>query len=261
MKNYILLFFLGSFVFSSCEDVIDLNLATTEPRLVIQGNIYDEPGPYIVTLSQTVDFDASSVYPPVTGALVIISDNLGSTDTLVESSAGRYITSTLAGEPGNSYTLTVAIGDDLYSAVSTMPYAVTPDSVYLEENTFDGEKQVGVSFYDPIDTVNYYRLIQTKNSKPIEGFYTANDELFDGQKMSYSFQGDGPGESDDPIVDGDTITVWLESVDKAVYNYFRTAGGDMIQSSTPANPISNISNGAMGYFKASAIRSNSLIAQ
>ena len=60
---------------------------------------------------------------------------------------------------------------------------------------------------------------------------------------------------------GDEIIVWMESIDKGVYEYFRTAGRDGGQSSSPSNPTSNISNGALGYFNACSVRIKSIIVQ
>jgi hypothetical protein len=46
----------------------------------------------------------------------------------------------------------------------------------------------------------------------------------------------------------------MNCVDKNVYDYFFTlsgvTGNNGFQTATPANPVSNISNGALGYFSA-----------
>jgi hypothetical protein len=48
----------------------------------------------------------------------------------------------------------------------------------------------------------------------------------------------------------DVIKVAMQDIDKAAYNYFFGLNENLNQSSaTPANPTSNISNGALGYFK------------
>jgi len=260
MKNYIVILIISCFVFSSCEEVIDLNLDTTSAEIVIQGNIYDQPGPYTIKLSQTVDFDKTSIYPPVSGATVIISDNHGNADTLTENTAGTYATSTLTGTPGYTYTLTVITGGKTFTAVSTMPNAVNIDSIYTEEPLFKGEKQVGIKFKDLANIENYYRIVQFINNEHQETFYTISDELYNGKDIKYTIMPSGPGNDDEEdLKSGDSVVVWLECVDKGAYDYFRTAGGDMAQSSSPANPISNISNGALGYFNACSIRTSSIV--
>ena len=57
-----------------------------------------------------------------------------------------------------------------------------------------------------------------------------------------------------PLVAGDSIKVWLECIDHGVFEYFRTANRDGGHSTSPANPVSNITNGALGYFNACSVR-------
>ena len=108
------------FGLTACEKVIDLDFGTTSSQLVIQGTVFDQPGPYTVRLIRSVDMDAAGVYPFVTGATVTISDHAGHSEQLAEGDSGRYTTSTLRGVPGRTYTLTVKTGGKAYTAVSTM---------------------------------------------------------------------------------------------------------------------------------------------
>lgn len=258
MKYNIFIAIILSFFLSSCEEVIDLKLDTTSSKIVIQGNIFDQPGPYIVTLSQTVDFDEASNYPPISGATVVISDDQNNTDTLSETTAGTYVTSKLVGVPGHTYNLTVTTGGKTYSAVSKMPEPVNIDSVYTEEISFNNAKLISIKFNDPANIKNYYRVVEFINSERQEAIQTINDEYYDGETIKYSVRS-GSGRNSENLKTGDAITIWLESIDKGVYDYFRTAGGDMSQSSSPSNPISNISNGALGYFNACSIKTSTLV--
>jgi hypothetical protein len=260
MKNIIIVLFITTITFSSCEKVIDLNLDTTFAQIVIQGNIYNQPGPYTIKLSQTVDFDNSGIYPPVSGAEVIISDNHGNIDTLTETTAGIYSTSKLTGTLGYTYTLTIISGVKTYTAVSTMPDIVNIDSTYTEKTLYDREKQVNIMFKDPADIENYYRIVEFINKVPQKAFYTISDELFDGKDIIYSIRpARGNNNNDQKLNIGNSVTVWLECVDKGVYDYFRTADEDMGQSASPSNPISNFSNGALGYFNACAVSSKTIV--
>jgi hypothetical protein len=259
MRQYIVFLIVSCLVFYSCEEVIDLNLDTSSAQIVVQANIYDQPGPYTVKLSQTVDFDMTSIYPPVSGAMVIISDNHGNTDTLIENTSGTYIATKLIGTPGYTYTLTIITEGKTYTAISTMAEAVNIDSIYMEESMFTGQNQVGIKFKDPTNIKNYYRIIQFVNNEQKNVFYTMSDELYDGKEIKYSIIPMESNNNDEKLKTGDSVTVWLESVDKGVYDYFRTAGGDMTQSSSPANPTSNISNGALGYFNTNSVRTASIV--
>jgi len=235
----------------SCEKVIQLNLKNSAATIVIQGNVYDQPGPYTVKISKSVNFDASSNYPPVSGAKVIISDNVNQSEVLTESASGTYVTSKMRGLPGRTYTLSVQTGTDNYQATAVMPYAVSMDSIYFTTSPFSGELQTTVSFRDPIFSTDYYRLVYFINKTEQKSFYVIDDELFPGLAIHYSLS---TRNTDVKLAKGDQVSVWLETVDPGVYDYFRTAGSDSGESASPANPVSNISNGALGYFNACSVR-------
>ena len=65
-------------IFLSCQKVIDVDLNSSSPHIVIEGYISDQPGPYWVRISQTVNYNQPNTFPPVSGATVTLSDNIGS---------------------------------------------------------------------------------------------------------------------------------------------------------------------------------------
>lgn len=251
MKKYFLLLIILSNILWSCQKVIELKLDNASPQIVIQGNIYDQPGPFTIKISKTVDFDQSNKYPAVNGALVIISDDHGTTDTLKETSSGFYSTSKIQGISGYTYNLSVKVEDALYKASSSMPVPVKIDSVYAE-NSFMGNKQLSVTFMDRANVENYYRIVEFVNTKQIEEFNVVSDDLYKGKKVTYKIISMSSN-NDNKLDAGDYIVIWLEAIDKGVYEYFRTAGRDGSQSATPSNPASNITNGALGYFNACSV--------
>ena len=260
-KNKVSIFIYGSLMaflvsLTSCEKLIILQLNDASPRVVIQGNIYDQTGPYYVKISKSVTFDESSTYPPLTGARVEITDNLNQTEVLTESLPGTYKTSKLRGIPGRNYSLLVKTGSDTYQSVSTMPPAVFIDSLYFAISQFSSERTATIRFIDPPNVLNFYRLVYFVNGVQQKQFYYLDDELFQGGTIKYALMS---RESGVKLVKGDNVTVWLESVDKGVYEYFRTTGHENGQSTSPANPVSNISNGALGYFNACSVRKMSAI--
>jgi hypothetical protein len=244
--------------FCSCEKVIDLKLNTSGSQIVIQGTVYDQPGPYTVKISKTVDFDESNIFPPVTGAEVEISDNTGNTEVLTETSPGIYLTSSIQGVPGRTYTLTIKADGKNYTAGSTMPPAVNIDSLYCEKSYFGDFLQLYAEFSDPAGAENYYHLSQDINGVIQDVMGVASDELYDGQIIKFPFM---PVDEESILISGDTTTVWLESIDKGVYEYYRTIDQYSGQYTTPSNPVSNINNGALGYFKACSMRKKTIICE
>jgi hypothetical protein len=256
-KNHIALFSMLTFLtlFSSCEKVIDLDLNTSSSQIVIQGNVYDQAGPYTVKLSKSVNFDESSSYPAVTGATVTISDDAGNAEILSGDSSGIYSTSQLQGVPGRTYTLEVETGGQTYTASSKMPPAVEIDTLYEEQSDYSGYRQLSFQYKDPADIKNYYRILDFVNDTIQNYFITENDLISEGKLISGTLLYDS-----EDLKSGDSYTLWLECIDEGVYDYFYTAslnGGD--STTSPANPTSNISNGALGYFNACAVRKKSFI--
>jgi hypothetical protein len=245
-----------SLMCSSCEKVVQLDLSESSPQIVIEGVIYDQPGPYEVKISKSVGInEGTDIYQTITGASVVISDNVGNSDTLKESSSGSYITSTIEGVPGRTYFLKVITGGITYTASSTMPYPVGIGSMYFEKGIWGNDIQLEVKYQDPADTINYYRMVEFINSELQERFDVISDKLNEGEEISYSFMAQ---ENDKKFESGDIVTIWLESIDKSVYEYFREAGSDDGESASPANPTSNFNNDALGYFNACTVSKKSI---
>ena len=91
--HLVVLYILTIFMFSGCQKVINVDLNEAAPRIVIEGLITDRSGPYTVKISKSGSYFNQPVLPPVSGAQVIITDNISSTDTLKETEPGIYITS------------------------------------------------------------------------------------------------------------------------------------------------------------------------
>lgn len=231
----------------SCQRVIDLDLNTSESYVVVQGNVYDKTGPYTVTLSKTVDFDEENEYPTVQNAFVTISDDHGVIDTLDETDYGEYTTTKLEGTPGSTYYLTINVDDETYTATSQMPEPVTIDSIYFEESSREDDVyETIIEFADPAETENYYRLVFYYNDKKSDNIMVVSDELYNGETITYRVS--ARSDEGTAVRVGQKVTIWLESIDKDVYEFFRTAASNSNESVTPSNPDSNISNGAIGYF-------------
>src|SRR4249919_2009155 len=137
----------------SCTKVISVNLNDANANIVIEGVVDDNPGPYQVRISQTVNFSEPNVFPPVPGATVTITDSTtGITDNLIENPAGWYTTqSLLQGLPGHTYQLYVSANGKIFTASSTMPAPVTFDSLtFYSTSPFGNDRTTAViNFQDP----------------------------------------------------------------------------------------------------------------
>lgn len=244
----------------ACQKVIDIDLNDKEPKIVIEGGISDQAGPYVIYISQTVNFDETNSFPAIRGAHVTLHDDAGNGETLVEVAPGTYETQTIQGMPGRTYTLEVTVNNVTYTSVSYMPEPVDIDSLRIEE-TFWGGRVVTLYLKDPTETENFYRIVQDINSIRLNDIMIMSDELQNGATLNLPLI--TPVSSEDSLRTNDTVLVHLQSIDKPTYDYFRTlmmltsAAGP--PSDAPANPISGFTNGALGYFSAYAVRSKSIL--
>jgi hypothetical protein len=253
MKNLALFLSLfGFFLLFSCTKVINVNLNSVSPNIVIEGVVDNGPGPYQVQITQTVNFSDPNVFPPVSGATVKITDSAtGVTDNLIENNPGLYTTQHLLhGLPGHTYQLYVLSQGQTYTASSTMPQPVNLDSVsFYSSNIFGSERtNAVVNFQDPAGIANYYTFTEYLNGKQIDQPFNFNDRLSDGKYLRLQLFNDSSY-----INPGDQVKVELHCVDNNVWAYFNTLGqakGNNSVSVTPANPVTNLSNNALGYFSA-----------
>ncbi|MDF2380661.1 DUF4249 domain-containing protein [Nostoc ellipsosporum NOK] len=253
-------------LFSSCEKVIDLDLNSAEKKYVIEAVLTDIPGQAKVTLTQTKDFDEDNTFPGIDGATVTITENGGPTTTLVRTSAGVYEAPGLTGVSGRTYTLSLtAPTGEVFTAVSTMPQKVLMDTIYASDEFFFGEnlKVINVEHPDPIGLGNSYRYIQYVNGQRKTAIQIRNDEYSDGRKInSKLFDFDDNDDDEDKIKSGDQIRVDFLCIDPVIYKYWfsliRSATGGS-QQATPANPVTNVKGGALGYFSAHTFHSKTMI--
>lgn len=242
----------------SCKKIVTLRLNNVPPAIVIQGEITDEPGPYYVDISQPVGFYSDNNFPPVSGAVVVIRDGNGVIDTLTEVSPGIYAAYGLQGIPGVSYRLSARVAGVNYQAVSTMPLPVVLDSLSFQSNSGFGKTRISAiaNFQDPAGQKNYYQFVEYLNGNRLaKDLFVLDDRLSDGRYINYTLFNDSTY-----LQEGDLLQVDMYCIDSAVYNYFfqlfQSGGaGAFNTSASPANPGSNISNGAYGYFSAHTIRS------
>jgi hypothetical protein len=247
---------------ASCQKVIQLDLRNDTGKLVIEGNITNNPGVQTVTLSRNVPFTSTNTYPPVTGAAVTVYDNTnGHYFPMVEGPAGTYSVTSGVGIAGQSYTMKVVDAGTTYIANSTMPLIVTLDSIAATNNIFDGgsnKKTITAYFQDPPDVSNYYRFVMYVNDVQVKTIFALDDQFSNGKYVSIDLQ-----QNDIDIYSGDTVKVEMQCIDKPVYTYWFTLaqqqGNNPGGAVAPANPPTNITPASLGYFSAHTTQTITLV--
>ena len=136
-------------------------------------------------------------------------------------------------EIGKTYTLNIKVGNDIVSAVTTIPHHVPFDSLHFQAppgEPNDTLAQMRCSVSDPAGERNFYRYLLATNSGELETPFSSvtEDLFFDGK--SFEFQLFNPA-TDDGDVDpevfglyfvGDTITVKWCNMDEDHFNFWNT---------------------------------------
>jgi Domain of unknown function (DUF4249) len=262
---HISLSLVGILAVSGCQKVINVDLNVAAPRIVIEGSVNDRRGPYTVAISKSGSYFNQPVLEPVSGAVVIITDDAGAIDSLHEQVAGVYFTSKIRGIPGRSYTLKVISEGQEYEGSSILSSHVNIDSLTLIKNDsqriFIGGNnpnethfEIHCFFKDPPEK-NFYRVKVFKN----DSINTENYRLFDDQ---YTNGEETELRAVGRVVTGSAYRIELESLDDKTYGYYRTLSDLLFTNpffgSTPANPNNNLSNGALGYFGTFSVSSRTM---
>lgn len=286
MNKIIFTLLLACLTMTGCVEEIDFQYENSEKRIVIDGSITNQPGPYYFHLSESITQIVTSenggynenMGKPVKNATVVLSDNAGNQEQLrfigertdiYDPSQGWYIAESMTGVVGRTYTLTVTWNEKTYVAVDKMKEVSVIDRIdfrtkHLEAKNEDVTIPL-IYFHEPQDQKNYYLMYYTING------YKGNSRnwafsILDDQYLNENVNGleidDGQSPSGRDfyyqISTGDKVAVYLESLSPTAYFFYKNLieqfdsdGGAF--SPNPASPPSNISNGGLGLFRASAV--------
>lgn len=277
MKNIqlFIVLIIASFTVISCEEVIDVELDTTTPRLVIDASIKWQKGTngnnQKIKLTTSTDFYTETI-PVATGATVTVTNiTLDTPETYFFTENGRtgeYICNNFAPIINNNYALKIVYKGETYT--STSQFMATPEIVKTEQIQkpgFGGDAIYEIKFYfqDNAAENNFY-LAGAKNSNIVFPEYgVLSDEFTQGNLMFAVYQ--------DELKKGDLVDYTLQGITEKYNNYMNKlvnlAGSDSGSpfATAPATLRGNIVNTTkldnypFGFFHLSEIDSASLIIQ
>nr|WP_042294085.1 DUF4249 family protein [Nonlabens ulvanivorans] len=256
MKN-IFTFLMISIGLLSCEDVIELDLNNSTPKLVIDAALeLQEDGFTEATVLLT---RSSSFYQEeiayVDNASVVVTDPTGTNHVFTLTDSGLYKNVTLNILDGETYTLTIIDGTETYTAtqefISTVPYTRVEQS---EITGFGDFTEISGYFNDPAGIDNYYLF------EYIDAYNTevdiSDDEFSDGNEALTAFFME-----DLPV--GTMVTLTIKGIDRRGFTFYDTLiqqtadGGGGPFDTQPATVRGNIINTTnpenfpYGYFRVS----------
>jgi len=269
MRNYILKYSVFLIIlFTSCTDVIDVDVPVAPPRLVIEASIDWEKGTQgnqqEIKLSLSTPYFDNLTENPVKGASVkIINNQDKSAVVFTDMNNGNYSTDAFVAIMNQSYTLEVLYGNEIYLATETMTPVTPITKVYQStDNGFDKNAlEVNVAFNDPKDITNFYLSKFQRRGDLLQTLFDVKDEFTDGNEMVIfyeKFEDEDTGEEE--FVPGDIVDIALYGISDNYFNYIQIliqqsggAGGPF--STIPAEikgnciNVSNSENYAFGYFR------------
>ncbi len=146
--NHILLLLMLLLVgfLGGCIDQISFDSEKSEGQLVVNGKIYDGPGPYYLQLGMTTTENTLPV--PETGAEITIFNDEGEQDYYIETeTAGRYILpgNIISGKRGGAYHIKIELQDGrTFSSIpETIPMHTGSDEVILEPGIYEHQPTRG----------------------------------------------------------------------------------------------------------------------
>lgn len=313
MRNTFIFLFLTIITYSCITDY-DLDLKSSQPRMVVEGLITNQKGPYFIRLTKSrdrltfnqINYNShgdttySYRYPnglkeSIRDAEILITDqNTLITDTLIKSPEGKWIyyeannnnpawkyfmvgdtsiingfyqTTKIEGIPGHTYALTIKWHNQEYHAESYMPEVPPIDSVqfnFTKGAVGKTDYNIPLLFFkEPQNERNYYLFI-TAAGRAWPYSVLSDEYLNDYVNGLDVCKGVSPDywlTSYPDVFDGHLAWdyfIEMHSLTKEAYEYyqaliqqFRTDGGGY--SPSPASPPTNMDNGALGFFRASAV--------
>jgi hypothetical protein len=248
----------------SCEDVIDVNLETAEPRLVVYASIQWQKGTLgneqKIRLSTTTGY-FDKVIPTVSGADVRITNPDNEVFIFTETTnAGEYKCADFVPVIDQEYVLTIILNGQTYTAKETL-IGVQPISRTTQQNRggigFSGDEIEIKSFFNDPANINNYYMFKFKSSILAIPSYDLFDDRFTEGNENFGLY------INEDIKAGDNLDITLFGISRRYFDYMRklttvagsTSGGPF--ATAPASVRGNIvnqtdfKNFAFGYFNLS----------
>lgn len=243
---------------SSCEEVVDIDLNESEPRLVVEASIIwkkDSIGnTQIINLTTTTPF-FDSVSSPAENAMVEVSASSGEIFKFNEVYPGIYLTSDFLPELNKEYILTIQYDNEIYTATERMMPVVDIEEVEQTINGgFSGEDIELKAFYtDPVEINNFYLFKFFFEDVSIQIY---DDEFTDGNRTFAYF-------SNEDLKIGDQVDFEIQGISERFYEYLfilssqageNNGGPFQTQPTTVRGNLINETNSgnfAFGYFRLS----------
>ena len=273
MKTFqiILILTIGLFTIG-CDDVIYVDLDTAQPKLVIDASIdwvkNTTGNEQKIKLSTSTGY-YNTQFPTVSGATIFITNSASTVFNFTEiPNTGEYVCNDFVPIIDETYTLTVTLNGEIYTAVETLIGTPVIENT-INQNNSGGpngdEIEIEFFYQDNGLQENYYANSVKTNYTTFPQYSINSDEFFQGNQIVQLY-------SHEDLKADDILSIKLFGISKRYYNYFSkilkasgNEGGP--EGSTPLNVSGNIINQtnsadyALGFFRLSEVDTMSYVVQ
>lgn len=228
--------------FASCQDIIEIDVQDSQPKLVVDGllNVVEQNAK--VKVSKTTPIFGTDTVAQDFDAIVSLVDAAGNSIPLSKVAPGEYEANDVIVETGEDWTLVVEVDNDIYRGNAIVPEFVELAKVDTLQTAFTfGDTtvvfyQVAMEWIDVLDVDNFYRLQSY-----------INDTLETGQYFLYADSQNNGIAMNRPIMSfyqpGQNITLELYSTNESYYDFYLQVASIQEQGfggTTPFNPQGNM---------------------
>ncbi|OXA84101.1 DUF4249 domain-containing protein [Flavobacterium hercynium] len=244
-------------VFTSCEDVVTVDLDAPDNKIVVDAEIVWKKGTsgneQVIKISKIAPYYNTST-TKVSGAAVRVENSNGDVFTFSEVDAGSYVCTNFVPELGMDYKLFVEAEGQSFTATERLT-SVTPVD-RIEQNLvpdFGGEDVIELTYYfqDPANEENFYLADYQSDFLLFPEYDLTDDFFYNGNEINRKF-------SHEDMKAGSIVKITHRGISKNFYNYMK-----LILEASSANPFSvppgnirgniiNVNeagNFALGYFR------------
>ena len=279
------------FTLISCEDIITPDLPTNTPILVVDAWLTNLHEPQKIILSETQDYLDSTISLGVSGASVMVNDDLGNSFEFKEDSRGEYVwtpedTVSNIGEIGTFFFLNISYEGKNIQAQSELRRTATIDSINFVKGAFPIKKSYYAEFWsrEPNGIGDAYWIKSYKNGvyqnrlgdiiTCLDAGASSEGAEIDGipfippvRRGITRFVSDENGDLQSPFVKGDSLYVEIHSITYEAFDFLnktsiqinRPGGfGELFAvslSNVPTNLVvqNDSSYPVVGFFNVSAV--------
>ena len=238
MKSIFAVFVL-MFTLSSCQDVVQFQVEELDPKIVVEGQVSNNPQDNYIKLTYNQDFYDSGAVKPATGLTVTVFDDLGNTEVLIEtpSNSGYYPIKTL-GVIGRSYSLSIKTADKEYRSEPQKLMAKAPLNYLIQHEYTVNNRPIpfippGIyalfGYTDDASTTDYSLVRLAINDtllKDLSYFTVVEDRFISGSTVDSIAFGKR-------FKVGEKVTIEHRSISKGAFDFLNQVGAQLGSAGSP----------------------------